>query len=130
MKSTALTILIALVFFSMADSASANRNYQLGLDFVSPTGDFSDVAGGGGGLALSVISPLNDNINLTVGVAAIGYGGIEIEGFIYDTEIQWFGYPITAGVSYHLSGVEQPGLFIRGKTGVLFKLGTITFGGG
>jgi len=102
---------------------AGDRGLELGLLVASPTGDFSDVAGGGGGLELALRSPLDAKTELALGVGAIAYGGVEVLGL----EFQWYGYPITVGASYYPAGIESPGVFVGAKAGALWKLGTVEY---
>ena len=100
----------------------ASAEWELGLESVSPTGDFQNIAGGGGGLYANFFREANDNLYHNLCIGALGYGGISLFG----TEIQWYGYPVTLGGTYYLNGIEDDGLFVKANAGVLFKLGTVT----
>jgi len=55
---------------------AASAGWEIGVESVAPTGDFEDVAGGGGGLYVQRLLPVNDNVVATAYVGAISYGGI------------------------------------------------------
>ena len=93
------------------------------MESVAPTGDFEDIAGGGGGLYVKTFHEANKNLYLNFYIGALAYGGISFGG----AEIQWYGYPITAGVTYYLNDIEDGGLFLKANSGALVKLGTVTF---
>ncbi|MBT5143407.1 MAG: hypothetical protein HOM31_11950 [Gemmatimonadetes bacterium] len=114
---------IAVMLLALPIAASAD--WDIGIESVAPLGDFEDVAGGGGGLYVQRLHPLNDNLLLSSYLGAISYGGIKALG----VEIQWYGYPITIGGAYYLNGVDQPGLFIKANAGLLYKIGTVEFSG-
>ena len=113
-------IVVMVLVVSFIQPASAE--WELGLESVSPTGDFQNVAGGGGGLYANVFHEANDNLYYNLYIGALAYGGISVLG----AEIQWYGYPVTLGGTYYLNGVEDDGIFVKANAGVLFKLGTIT----
>jgi len=106
----------------------ALAKWELGLESVSPTGDFQDVAGGGGGLYVNVFREANDNLYHNLYIGALAYGGMGIRGV---NEIQWYGYPVTLGGRYYLNGIPEVidggGLFVKANAGILAKLGTLTW---
>ena len=102
---------------------SVHAEWELGLESVAPTGDFSDIAEGGGGLYANIYQEHNDNLRYNLYVGALSYGGVEGGGL----KFQWFGYPVTLGGTYYLSDTDAGGPFIKGNAGLMFKLGTVTF---
>ena len=85
--------MICIVAVAIVQPGAASASWEIGLESVAPTGDFGDVAGGGGGLYVQHLRPMNDNVLLSGYVGAITYGGVKLGG----VEIQWYGYPITVG---------------------------------
>ncbi len=112
---------LRLMVCVIAMTSAAHAEWELGLESVAPTGDFSDIAGGGVGLYANIYRPYNDNLLYNLYVGALAYGGVDV----LVAEIQWYGYPVTLGGTYYLSGVSEGGLFVKGNAGLLFKLGTI-----
>ncbi len=112
---------IAVALLALPFSASAG--WEIGAESVTPTGDFSDIAGGGGGLYVQHVSTMNENVLLTGYLGALAYGGIDIFG----VEVQWYGYPLTTGMVYYPNGVEEGGPFVKANAGTLFKLSTVTY---
>ena len=113
--------LLALLFFFSPQVAEAE--WELGLESVSPTGDFEAIAGGGGGLYLNLYRPASANLHYNLYVGALTYGGVEVFGL----EFQWYGYPVILGGTYYLNGIKNDGPFIKANGGLLFKLGTVEF---
>jgi len=113
----AFVTLITLIMAAMPVHAT----WEVGLSSVAPTGDFGDVAGGGGGLFVAKTINETESASFDVSVAAIAYGGVEVGG----GEIQWYGYPISVGTSYYPGGADNGGLFLRGEGGLLVKTGSI-----
>ena len=114
-----VTMVIALLALPMAASAG----WDVGLESVAPTGDFEDIAGGGGGLYVQHVLPVNDKVLLSGYVGAIAYGGIEVLGL----EFQWYGYPVTIGGAFYPSGVDAGGFFVKANAGLLHKIGTVEY---
>ncbi len=101
-----------------------SASVDVGLQYVAPTGDFSDVAGGGFGANLGFYRGINDHVLMGGALGAIAYGGLSIFG----TEIQWYGYPLTVGAEYFIKPINEKGLFIKANGGVLYKRATIDDG--
>ena len=112
---------ISVLMLPLAVSAG----WEIGLESVAPTGDFGDVAGGGGGVYAQHLHPMNDNVLLSGYVGAIAYGGVKLAG----VEIQWYGYPITVGGTYYTKDVDAGGFFVKGNAGLVIKRGTLEFQG-
>lgn len=126
MRRIVLLAVLHVAFYCFPQSSSAQ--WELGIESVAPTGDFTDVAGGGIGLYANFYRPANDYddhffYNLYVG--ALAYGGVELFG----TEIQWNGYPVTLGATYYMKNIYDGGIFFKANAGLLFKIATIEFQG-
>lgn len=123
MRRIVFLAVLQVAFYGFPQSSSAE--WELGVESVAPTGDFEDVAGGGGGLYANFYRPANDKLYYNLYVGALAYGGVEVFG----VEIQWFGYPVTLGGTYYVNGIDHDGLFLKANAGLLVKLGTIEFQG-
>ena len=104
-------------------AASSSTGWEIGVESVAPTGDFEEIAGGGGGLYAQSLIRVNDDLLATTYVGAIAYGGVQVFG----AEFQWYGYPITVGGAYYINGVDYGGLFVKANVGLLYKIGTVEF---
>ena len=123
MLTNVRNLAIALVLLALPMQTSAG--WDIGVESVAPLGDFEDVAGGGGGLYVQKLQPINDNVILSSYLGALAYGGIKVLG----VEVQWYGYPLTVGGIYYVNEIENGGLFVKANAGVLYKMGTIEFFG-
>jgi hypothetical protein len=112
---------IAVILLALPIAVSAD--WDIGIESVAPLGDFEDVAGGGGGLYVQRLQPLNDNLLLSSYLGALSYGGIKALG----VEVQWYGYPLTVGGTYYVNEIENGGPFVKVNAGLLYKIGTVEF---
>ena len=118
-KIALATFVVSLV------TSSAHAGIGVGLSYVSPTGDFGDIAGGGGGLHLTYEGPAVVGscgcFAPMASVGAIAYGGVRFLG----AEIQWYGYPVNVGGRFYPTADNNQGPFFEVLGGLLMKLGTI-----
>ena len=98
----------------------ALAGWSLGLERVSPRGEFVYEANAGGGLHLSIVRPLHRNVVQTT------YLGVHVYGSYIrlNSETRWYGVPATAGVAYYISGVEAGGPFVKCNAGLLYMRST------
>ena len=74
-----------------------------GLEYVTPKGDFADIAGGGMGLHGDLCARLTPNASLNLHGGFLSYGGVkDARG----TEIQWGGVPMTVGIVYYPNEID------------------------
>ena len=115
-----LSKFVPATFAVFVIAQSAHAGVGVGLSYAGPTGDFGDIAGGGGGLHLTYEAPSNTNFAPMASVGAIAYGGIQIFG----AEIQWYGYPVNVGGRLYTTE-DKEGPFVEVLGGYLMKLGTV-----
>jgi hypothetical protein len=120
MKKFCAILLVSCVF---SGQSFANGGIGGGIEFVSPVGDFEEIAGGGYGFFGDIYVPLNHNMLLNFHAGFLAYGGLKWSD---GSEIAWGGIPLTIGGVFYPSGVEEGGLYLKGSGGVLFKVGVAT----
>jgi len=118
-------IVATAVALTMASTASVSASMEIGLGFNKPTGDMGDAAGGGLGLDVRILRPMNDNLLLTGHTGLISFGGSKENLLGIRAEAQYYGIPVTVGGRYYLQGVDNGGLFIKGNAGLLYKMMTM-----
>ena len=124
-------IVATAVALTMASTASVSASMEIGLGFNKPVGDMGDHAGGGLGLDVRILRPMNDNLLLTGHIGLLSFGGekeaedIFNDGDIMRVEALYFGIPVTVGGRFYLQGVDNGGLFIKGNAGLLYKMMTM-----
>jgi len=121
-------IVATAVALTMASTASVSASMEIGLGFNKPVGDMGDAAGGGLGLDVRILRPMNDNLLLTGHAGLISFGGSKtvemLLGNVFQAEANYYGIPVTVGGRYYLQGVDTGGLFIKGNAGLLYKMAT------
>ena len=117
-------IVATAVALTMASTASVSASMEIGLGFNKPVGDMGDAAGGGLGLDVRILRPMNDNLLLTGHTGLISFGGSKENLLGIRAEAQYYGIPVTVGGRYYLQGVDTGGLFIKGNAGLLYKMAT------
>jgi len=119
-------MIVALLVISLASDASAKWEiWELGIESATPTGEFGDIAGGGGGLSLNILKPVNNFLCITGYVGALRFSGVTVRGL----ENQWHGFPVSVGGVSYVRGIEEKGLFLKANFGLLRKVGTIEVAG-
>ena len=121
-------IVATAVALTMASTASVSASMEIGLGFNKPVGDnqqLGGAAGGGLGLAVRILRPMNDNLLLTGHTGLISFGGSKENLLGIRAEAQFYGIPVTVGGRYYLQGVDTGGLFIKGNAGLLYKMMTM-----
>jgi hypothetical protein len=117
-------IVATAVALTMASAASVSASMEIGLGFNKPVGDMGDAAGGGLGLDVRILRPMNDNLLLTGHAGLISFGGSKATLLGIRAEAQYYGIPVTVGGRFYLQGVDTGGLFIKGNAGLLYKMVT------
>ena len=118
-------IVATAVALTIASTASVSASMEIGLGFNKPVGDMGDHAGGGLGLDVRILRPMNDNLLLTGHTGLISFGGSKENLLGIRAEAQYYGIPVTVGGRYYLQGVDNGGLFIKGNAGLLYKMMTM-----
>ena len=117
-------IVATAVALTMASTASVSASMEIGLGFNKPVGDMGDAAGGGLGLDVRILRPMNDNLLLTGHTGLLSFGGSKENLLGIQAEANYYGIPVTVGGRYYLQGVDTGGLFIKGNAGLLYKMAT------
>ena len=118
-------IVATAVALTMASTASVSASMEIGLGFNKPVGDMGDAAGGGLGLDVRILRPMNDNLLLTGHTGLLSFGGSKENFLGIQAEANYYGIPVTVGGRYYLQGVDNGGLFIKGNAGLLYKMMTM-----
>lgn len=116
-------ILIAIVFGTACwcVPAHAQTAFALGADFVYPTADLGDVAGGGFGIRADILHPLNETTHFIAGVGSAAFGGVRVSAGTSSIEVQWFGVPVDLGIRFKVGEIA----FIQAKGGLVYKSGEV-----
>ena len=117
-------IVATAVALTMASTASVSASMEIGLGFNKPVGDMGDAAGGGLGLDVRILRPMNDNLLLTGHTGLLSFGGSKESLMGVQVEAQYYSIPVTVGGRYYLQGLDNGGLFIKGNAGLLYKMAT------
>ena len=100
-------------------TGQAHAGIGVGLEYAIPTGDFADIAAGGGGLNVEYTMPLNDNTEIGGGVGFVALGGQEWKvGDVKILETSYTAMPIGVQGRYFFNGVEEGGIFVGAKIGL------------
>ena len=113
-------LVIGLLCVTMG-SANAQTGIMVGADFVYPTSDFGDLAGGGFGLNVGISHPLNETTDFIGELGFNAYGGVKISVGTYSQEYQWYGVPVGVGVRFKAN--EK--FYVQAKGGILYKTGEV-----
>jgi hypothetical protein len=116
-----LMVLVVMSFLNLSGSANAQTGISIGADFLYPTSDFGNVAGGGFGLNLGLSHPLNEQMDFIGEVGFNAYGGIKLTVGESSAEVQWYGVPVGVGVRYKAG--EK--VFVQAKGGIIYKTGEV-----
>ncbi len=95
-------IVATAVALTMASAASVSASMEIGLGFNKPVGDMGDAAGGGLGLDVRILRPMNDNLLLTGHAGLISFGGSKATLLGIRAEAQYYGIPVTVGGRFYL----------------------------
>ncbi len=98
-------IVATAVALTMASTASVSASMEIGLGFNKPVGDnqqLGGAAGGGLGLAVRILRPMNDNLLLTGHAGLISFGGSKATLLGIRAEAQYYGIPVTVGGRFYL----------------------------
>jgi hypothetical protein len=122
MKSIFSSLLMCIVAIGLLTSPTYSQTgVTIGTDFVYPTSDFGDVAGGGFGINIGFTHPLNDNSEFVGKLGFNAYGGLKLTVGSSTAEIQWYGAPVVAGVRFFPSET----FFVQGLGGLIYKSGEV-----
>jgi hypothetical protein len=118
---------IALILLLSAVSLQAEgNNYKAGYSIASPSGDMSEVAGGGGGLVFDYSRQYNENVRLGGKIGHVALGGIRFSDVSGTLDVQWSGHYVLAGGTYYLNELDK-GFQTSLYGGVIRKSGKLDF---
>lgn len=102
-------------------SVNAQTGITVGADFLYPTSDFGDVAGGGFGLNVGILHPLNETTDFIGELGFNAYGGVKLSLGTYTQEYQWYGVPVGVGMRFK----PNEKFFVQAKGGIIYKTGEV-----
>lgn len=106
-------------------TGQAHAGINVGLEYAIPTGDFSDIAGGGPGLSVQYTTP-KDNFEIGGSLGFLALGGQKGVMDGVEIETSFTAVPIGGVGRYFFNGVEEGGIFVGAKIGLAFVSRTST----
>ena len=115
-------LLLTALICSSFTVVNAQTGIYFGADLVAPTSGLGDVAGGGFGVNMGLVHPLNESVDFIGELGYNAYGGVRITDLSGSVEVQWEGIPIAVGVRIN----ANKNLFLQAKGGVIHKAADTT----